>query len=37
MAKSLQGADKSYQKPFFQAYFIHSFYTILYVAWKLWL
>ena len=37
MAEKLQDLGSSYSKPFFQTYWIHSFYSVMYIFWKLWL
>ena len=37
MAQLLQDVGNGYHKPFFQAYLIHSSYSVYYVCWKLWM
>ena len=37
LAEALQAVGKNYQKPFFQCYWMQSFYSVLYVIWKLWM
>lgn len=36
MAEKLQKLNENYKKPYFLTYWVHSFYALVYVTWKLW-
>ena len=37
MAEKLQDLGKTFKQPFFQTYWIHSSYGIMYIVWSIWL
>ena len=36
LAEKLQGLTEKYPKFYFLTYWVHSFYTVLYLVWKIW-
>ena len=36
LAEKLQGLGEKYPKFYFLTYWVHSFYSVLYLAWKFW-
>ena len=34
--ETLQGLGKKFPKFFFLTYWVHSFYSVLYLVWKIW-